>query len=133
VLVKQEAIDKETFSYMQTLKKITEQSGSVFDPQPSTINGNIHCINDSKEIAIGYVYASSVTEKRIFIDNSEVPHWDYVSGCFTFYPETPSDIKFVAAGYYIAVGMNSRGLVLTTDVCGNCTLRGTHQKPDFWP
>jgi hypothetical protein len=133
ILVKQEAIDKGTFDYMQLVKKSTEQTGTIFDPQPSSINGNIHCTNDNKQIALGYIYASSVTEKRIFIDKSEVPGWIYNSGCYTFYSETPSDISFVAAGYYIPIAMNNTGLLLTTDFCGNCTLRGTHQKPDFWP
>jgi len=133
ILIKQEAIDKGTFDYMQLVKKSTEQTGTIFDPQPSTIIGNIHCTNDSKQIALGYIYASSVTEKRIFIDKSEVPGWIYISGCYTFYSETPSDISLVAAGYYIPIASNNTGLLLTTDFCGNCTLRGTHQKPDFWP
>jgi len=133
ILIKQEAIDEGAFNYMQTLKKVTEQSGTVFDPQPYTINGNIHCINDNEQAAIGYIYASSVTEKRIFIDNSELPGWRYQSGCYTFYASSPGDIQLVNAGYLIPIGQNNKGLILTTGFCGNCTLRGTHQKPDFWP
>ncbi len=131
VLIKQEAIDKATFDYMQLLRRVTEQSGSVFDVQPSTINGNIHCKNDRNEIAIGQVYAANHTEKRIFIDNSEVPGWNYRSGCLSFLVD--GDLELVAAGYYIPIAETMRGILVTTDICGNCTLRGTHDKPVFWP
>jgi hypothetical protein len=133
ILVKQEAVDAETYNYMLMLKKVTEQSGSIFDPQPYSVNGNIHCINDSKQIALGHIYASLVTEKRIFIDNSELPGWIYRPDCDTFTARDPTDLTLIAAGIYVPVYSNRNGLVLTTAFCGNCTVRGTHQKPDFWP
>ena len=45
-LVKQYAITAEAFNFWQNLKKNTEQLGSLFDLQPFTELGNIHCVND---------------------------------------------------------------------------------------
>lgn len=73
ILVKQYALNKEGFEYWQTLKKNTEQLGSIFDPQPSLASGNIKCLTNPKEPVIGYLSASSITSKRLFFDNKNLP------------------------------------------------------------
>ena len=133
ILVKQEAIDEEAYNYMQILRKVTEQAGTIFDPQPYTVNGNIHCINDQRQVAIGHIYATSVSEKRIFIDNSELPGWRYRSACDTFRARNATDFQLAAAGYYVPLFDDGKGIMMTTGICGDCTQRGTHAKPDFWP
>jgi hypothetical protein len=45
--------------------------GSIFDPAPTIISGNIQNINDSKEVVLGYFGAFGKSEKRVFIDNPE--------------------------------------------------------------
>lgn len=72
VLLRQYALTAEGFAYWQNVKKNTEQLGSIFDAQPSTLQGNIHCTTDPKEPVIGYISTSSFTSKRIFIDHYNI-------------------------------------------------------------
>ena len=63
------------------MKKNTEQTGSLFDPQPSQLSGNIHCLTDPNELVIGYVEITQEQTQRIFISSSEVSDWHYDPGC----------------------------------------------------
>jgi hypothetical protein len=58
------ALTKEGFEYYEKLKKNTEQIGTVFDPQPTFLTGNIHCISSPNEKVIGFISASTVSRKQ---------------------------------------------------------------------
>ena len=79
--VKQFSVSQEAYSYLQKLKKNTEEIGSIFAAQPSELSGNIHCTTDPSETAIGFVEVSQEKQKRIFISNNQVPEWNYNDGC----------------------------------------------------
>ena len=57
--LKQYAVSHEKYLFLQKMKKNTEQTGSLFDPQPSQLSGNIHCLTDPNETVIGYVEISA--------------------------------------------------------------------------
>lgn len=139
VLVKQYAITEEAHQFWEILKKNTEQLGTLFDPQPSQLKGNIKCISNPSEPVIGFVSASSVSEKRIFIDSSEVKDWvAYQSGsiCQTItIGLNASDYRIFDfpdtnySPYYFVTG----GMVLLKVPCLICTTRGgTNFKPSYW-
>src|SRR5437588_711012 len=69
IMLRQYALTSEGFSYWQNLKKNTEQLGSIFDAQPSTLQGNVHCISNPAEPVIGFISVSSVKAKRLYVDN----------------------------------------------------------------
>ena len=71
ILVKQYALDQKGYEYWVAMKKNTEQLGSIFDPQPSYMYGNIYSVNDAREMVVGYFSACNVSEKRIFITSGE--------------------------------------------------------------
>lgn len=73
--VKQYALTSDAYNFWQNLKKNTEDLGSIFDVQPSQVNGNIHCVSNPNEPVIGYISASTVTQQRIFIDSYGLPDW----------------------------------------------------------
>lgn len=75
ILVREYALTPEGYTFWQTLKKNTEQLGSIFDAQPSQTNGNIHSTKNQAEVVVGYVSAGAVTSKRIFIANQQLPAW----------------------------------------------------------
>jgi hypothetical protein len=79
--LRQYAISKDDYLFLQKMKKNTEQLGTPFDPQPSEISGNIHCLTDPNETVIGYVEITQEQLKRIFISNSQVPDWNYDPDC----------------------------------------------------
>jgi len=138
--LRQYAISHDEYLFLQKMKKNTEQLGTIFDPQPSEISGNIHCLTDPNETVIGFVEVSQEQVERIFIANSQIPDWNYDPGCTTIQMDNNPD----------TIGQYGIGLVPTeaskldplggiiaffasTPTCVDCTLRGIHQKPDFWP
>jgi hypothetical protein len=62
--LRQYALTKEGFEYYQNLKKNTEQLGSIFDAQPTLLTGNIHCITSPTDVVIGFISASTITNKQ---------------------------------------------------------------------
>ena len=81
IIVRQFALSHEAYLFYEKIKKNTEQLGSIFDPQPSELQGNIHCITDPKETVVGFVDVSEEKDLRIFISNDEVPGWNYTNNC----------------------------------------------------
>jgi hypothetical protein len=140
VLVRQYAWSREGYEFLERMKKNTESVGSVFDAQPSELNGNIHCISNPSLPAIGFFNISRPTEKRIFIKNSDLPDWNYDAGCIAFVVVNhPDSILRYAAGtlptYVTEVtpfGQIAKFKVAAPH-CVDCTLTGTNIKPDYWP
>lgn len=135
--VKQYAMDSLGYNFYSLLKKNSEDVGTLFDPQPNNIRGNIHSITDTSEIVIGYVGAGYTSSKRTFF---QVP-WTYSQTC----PE-PMVVKnitdtmeayFVNGGYTPMApevsGKDTTGWLSGANFCVDCTIRGTNKKPIFWP
>ncbi len=138
--LRQYAISHDEYLFLQKMKKNTEQLGTIFDPQPSEISGNIHCLTDSNETVIGHIEISQEQVKRIFISNGEVPDWNYDPGCvFIEIGNNPQSIMQYGIGLMptLVAKMDPFGGILSfyasTPQCVDCTLRGVSQKPDFWP
>ncbi len=49
-------------------------TGSIFEPAPSAILGNIENVNDPEDIIFGYFGASAISTKSIFIPAIEAPY-----------------------------------------------------------
>ncbi len=75
IIVREYALTADAYKFWQILKTNTEQLGSIFDAQPSQINGNIHSTKNPSDAVIGYVSAGTVTSKRIFITDQQLPGW----------------------------------------------------------
>jgi hypothetical protein len=123
------------------MKKNTEQLGTIFDPQPSEISGNIHCLTDSSVTVIGHVEVTEEQVRRIFIYNSQVPDWGYEPGCTeTAIDNSLDSINKYGRFFYPTSPqiLDQFGNVVTfyatdNENCMNCTLRGTNTRPVFWP
>jgi hypothetical protein len=152
ILVRQYTLTKEAYGYFDQLRKNTEGMGTIFDPQPTNLSGNIHCVTDPSEQVIGYVTAGSVTQKRIYINKEQLPGGDGWS------PDTPygnclmdtalyiskriqgqNDVKaYIYPGYEIPIipiappGSPILGFTASSPSCVDCTLRGTNKQPAFW-
>jgi hypothetical protein len=77
VLVRQYALTQDEFAYWTELKKSSEQLGTLFDNQPSQLSSNIHCLSDPTQPVMGYLSASSVEQKRIFVSYYQLSSWNY--------------------------------------------------------
>ncbi len=150
ILVKQYALTKEAFQYWQQLKKNSQQLGSIFDAQPSEVQGNMHCLSDPSLPVLGYISAGKVALQRIFIDNYYlriyVPKPDSFPGCLLesqYYVDPITGANDVENNIYRSFWMpvdpisqpgaeHPLGYTTSTEPCIDCTLRGTTKQPSFW-
>ncbi len=90
ILVKQHALTPAAYSFYNTLKKNTEQIGSIFDAQPSELQGNIHAVDDPSEPVLGYISIGGVATTRIFIDSHKLPVGNPAWRPITYYTLNPA-------------------------------------------
>lgn len=141
VNLRQYAVSKEAYLFYQKMKKNTEQLGSIFDAQPSDIKGNIQSISNPAEIVVGFVEVTQEKEKRVFINNSQLPNWGYRVACYQ--QEFQNDEKWLrengTQGLMPAYALapdpfgGIKTFLASENKCIDCTLRGTNVKPLFWP
>jgi hypothetical protein len=149
--VLQYAFTKDGYDFLQKMKKNTEQLGSIFDAQPSDLQGNIHCTSNPDEIVVGYISCCPIREKRTFIRNSDLPGWNYTTNCFLKIqindPDTIRIYNYPPTGnipFILPVGVFERSSLPPPDgsiisfteaerKCVDCTVLGTSKKPPFWP
>jgi hypothetical protein len=137
ILVKQHAQTREEYAYWELLRKNTENIGTLFDPLPSQLTGNVHCLNDEAELALGYIGAHTVEEKRIFIRRAELPGtWRLLTGYESCIPPDTArmirDLNAVFSGGRIPLTQVPGGYATTTVDCVDCRKRGSAVRPAFW-
>jgi hypothetical protein len=151
ILLHQYALTPEAYKFWENLKKNTEQLGSIFDAQPSQINGNIHNINDPSEPVVGYISVGLVQSKRVFITNDQLPQaWQPVypyDNCQedTAYfdnPRTHTDdtrkliplppVAVPTSQFYVRGSAFPAGFLFADAECVDCTIRGFTAAPSFW-
>lgn len=145
ILVKQYAIDEDEFNFWTQLKKSTESIGTIFDPQPSQISGNVHAVNASGRNVFGYFSVGASTEKRIFISYQQLPY--KASEYETGYPGCGFMMKdtLLLGDFYssnrtallidaIYNGPFLIGYWTAESSCIDCRIAhgGTNNEPDFW-
>ena len=156
ILVTQYALTAEAYSFWTNLKKNTEQLGSIFDAQPSQINGNIHSASNPAEPVLGYISAGAVSSQRIFLDKQQLPTWQPT----TPYGECELDTflyRYLSPGSKVPINQVNQninykkggggvipvsavttpfgtiiGFTGSTSSCTDCTLRGSNKQPAFW-
>jgi hypothetical protein len=136
ILVKQYAQTQEEYEYWDLLKKNTEDIGTLFDPLPVQLTGNVRCLSDETELALGYVGAHSVEQRRIFITRSELPAtWNISTGYDNCTADTIKPREQRSVFSYpgnIPLYEVPGGILGTTRDCVDCRLRGTTVRPSFW-
>jgi hypothetical protein len=75
VEVSQQSLTKEAYQFWKRFDEQITRVGSILDPLPSTIVGNIANVNDVNDRALGYFSASAVLRRRIVIFNN-LPRFD---------------------------------------------------------
>ncbi|WKN45630.1 DUF4249 domain-containing protein [Tunicatimonas pelagia] len=73
LLVKQLSLSERAFNFWSDVEVQRDTDGSLFDPPPSQIIGNMVRDDDPEDIVLGYFQVSAVTEQRFFITRAEVP------------------------------------------------------------
>ncbi|MBJ6143240.1 DUF4249 domain-containing protein [Hymenobacter sp. BT559] len=155
VLVTQYAQTAEEFAYYEQLRKNTEAIGTVNDPLPVQLTGNVRRTSGATtEPVLGYVGAHTVQQRRFFINRAELslpadwafdsPYTDckFQNEDVTEYMPplaVPKTKLFETPNYYIPIDYYYS--VKTGDLAGysgalaecvDCRLRGSITKPSFW-
>ena len=136
LLVNQYSLTEDEYDYWSKLQIISEEAGSLYDITPSSITGNIYCIDDPGEQVLGYFSVSAKTSKRIFIE-------DNFAGLPNLYLKCATDTVFnndtiPGLNQYIWVimtfdyAMPPYKILTTYETCADCTVRGTKTKPVWW-
>jgi len=71
VAVRQYALTQPAYQYWTLFGQQLSRSGSLFDPQPASIEGNVHREDDPSTLALGYFGASAVSTKHLIISPSD--------------------------------------------------------------
>lgn len=141
ILLRQYAISKEAYEYLDLMKKNTESIGTIFDAQPSELKGNIRCVNRPEEQVIGFVMASTFHERRKFISNSEIGPWTFQQNCPWDTIKAAEVVEQLEGGWqqaYQAVYSEINPTVITGylvsySTCVDCRERkGSLDKPSYW-
>ncbi|GAB4024997.1 hypothetical protein GCM10028773_49430 [Spirosoma koreense] len=135
ILVRQYALSQAGYDYYDQLAKITQNIGSIFDPQPSQLTGNIQSKADATDLVLGFFRVGSITTKRIFISKYQLPPWLSYTG----YSPTSCPIDTLTLGEIREtptgiITVYDRFLYLTAPFeCIDCRLHGgVTKRPDFW-
>ncbi|WP_187261938.1 DUF4249 domain-containing protein [Pontibacter beigongshangensis] len=144
ILVRQFAQTRAAYEYWENLKRNTEDIGSLFDPLPSQLTGNIQSLSEPDELVIGFVSANSATEKRMFVSKSELPkNWQaprlLCVADSTNLPVNGAVEKMKNEKYYVlkkrilGEGNVLLGYQAKFRGCVDCREYGTNVRPEFWP
>lgn len=144
ILVKQTVLSQDWYEWVEKVQRNTEALGSIFDALPSETGGNIHNTADPTELVIGFIGTTTETEKRLFINRTQIPPTVVYTGYEDCTQDTtgldPSSLvaKF-GAGIYIptAIIYNMMGFPVgvssSVPACVDCRIKGgTVVQPAFW-
>ena len=145
LLVKQYSISRNTYLYWNKLKTTNQEIGSLYDPVPSFLPGNIRCTTRENEIVLGYFQASGMNKKRIFVGFDEIPPMRINKGFeYCDYAMVPNDSALMAPYInddWILIGIWSMpwgggymevAHFVNSAACIDCSYTGDPEKPDYW-
>lgn len=139
ILVKQYSISRDTYLYLDHVKKTNESNGSLFDPIPASMNGNISC--ESTPV-IGNFQVSSVSSKRMFIDRHELVGINVVQGMKEcdqedVLPDNKHVIDSLESLGYVLMDISTINQFTyyryaSSVLCFDCTAAGAPNTPPSW-
>lgn len=150
ILARQYAETQAEYDYWERLRKTTENLGTVNDPLPGKVTGNVHALADATEPVLGYVGVHSVATKRLFISGASLPTPrpgsvfvdPFYATCLDFESVSPLSraLAQLATGNYTPLKPivslftgDTVGITMASPACADCRLRGTNIKPSYWP
>ena len=153
MLVRQSTLSEHAYQYFKNIITLNENQGTLFDPIPYAVMGNMKNLSHEDKPVLGYFLVTGVTKKRIFIDHEELPdEYQPVNGfesCMLRFLNVPlgtdlqdnDQIRDMAnEGFFIysidtvtAPGGSFLMLSLTNySKCYKCITLGDNKVPDYW-
>ena len=147
ILVKQLIQSDASFDFYNTLKDFSGSESLFTDTQVGFLNGNVFPDDNSDEKVLGYFEVASSDERRIFINyedlfpNEALP--PYINPCRESAPVIANPggcvlrpiveantVRF--AGDNVPVMLGEGPYLVVPRVCGDCTVLGSTEVPEFW-
>lgn len=159
ILVKQYSQNVEAFEFYTILRDLSSSENFFTELQPGFVTGNLSTVNKDEENVVGFFNVSSVSEERLFFNytdifiDDEVVNFDFPTSCRVFSPalfgRTGPDGRRDASPLITALDFGAiiyqetadfdvlpdgfeGPYVLVPKVCGDCTVLGSAEVPDFW-
>jgi hypothetical protein len=144
ILVRQYSLSEESYSFWKQLQNINQNMGSLFDPTPIAVIGNIHHVTDPEIPVLGYFQASGVSTRRLFVDRSDLPEDIHISTGYEYCEITilqdPSQEQienmyvkgWVFLDTYTFIGITYYRFT-NAQSCYDCTAEGVNKMPSYWP
>ncbi|GAB4034953.1 DUF4249 domain-containing protein [Spirosoma gilvum] len=96
VQVRQYSITRAAYQYWNLYEQQRSRTGSLFDPQPASIEGNVRSVVDTTKLALGFFGASSMSQQRLIIPGDTINYDKFLIYGKQFIPLTGScDVNFV--------------------------------------
>jgi hypothetical protein len=140
ILVQQYSVSRSTYTYLSNVKKTNELGGSLFDPIPSNMTGNL--TGDGATV-IGNFQVSSLKTQRIYIDRSDLPMDLAISTGLE-----DCTIQSVNINNQISIGILQTTMIdmdtvsdfggttairfTQSNICFDCTASGSPNTPPSW-
>lgn len=70
--LKQYSISQGAYRFLRLVKQQAEISGSIFDPPPANLRGNMISLDNPDEVVLGYFMAAGETSRRIYVDKNDL-------------------------------------------------------------
>lgn len=136
ILVNQFSLNEDEYTYWEKTKNITDNVGGLYDVIPSSVTGNMFCVEDPAEQVLGYFSVSAKQSKRIFIKSGFRGLVNLYSQCATDTIYSNEDIPGLGVTAWIIdeenFAMPPFRIITDKHYCADCTVTGTNVKPDFW-
>lgn len=69
----QYAITEDAFRFLKLARQQLDLTGSVFDPPPANLRGNMINLNQPDQPVLGYFIAADVSSKIVYINKDDIP------------------------------------------------------------
>jgi Domain of unknown function (DUF4249) len=78
ITVVQRSLNRESFDYWESIKKVSDPAGTIFDAPPGAVRGNVYPVNASNETPLGFFEVAAVDTLRRRINNNDLG-FDYLT------------------------------------------------------
>ncbi|GAB3918977.1 DUF4249 domain-containing protein [Larkinella terrae] len=77
--VRQYSLSRAAYQYWVLYQEQLSRAGTIFDPQPASIEGNVRSVEDTNKLALGFFGASAVSRQRMVIHTDTINYARFVS------------------------------------------------------
>jgi hypothetical protein len=136
ILVNQLSLSEEEYEYWDKLQNTVQDVGSLYDMIPSSVSGNMVCLQNPSEKVLGYFSVSASRTKRLFIKAYFAGGPKLYTDCANSYVRLDEEVYGLNVTIWLLYIIYDPppGIKVMTFLryCADCTTRGTTAMPDFW-